>query len=232
VTGILERLGCFLRVPDMRPRAEIEADIREELAAHVALRARDNEAAGMPPEEALRDAELRFGDAERVVAACRDVQMKERIVLQRINVVLIVVLIVGAAANLWVGARAQERMSSEVASMRNDVVALAGVVRAERDRDAAPPPATTEVPHQAVYVLGKVATPGEISWREDLSLTKLIAIAGDFGEFANRSRVTVTRTSDEGRRHMLIDFDAIIAGKHPDVALEPDDVVYVPEAFF
>lgn len=46
------------------------AEIAEEIAAHVALRAQDNELAGMSPPEAARDASVRFGDAETTTRAC------------------------------------------------------------------------------------------------------------------------------------------------------------------
>ncbi len=86
-----------------------------------------------------------------------------------------------------------------------------------------------------VYILGKVRTPGRhpvVKGRTGFTLTKLIALAGDFDEFANRSKVTVIRKTDTGRQRFVVDFDEIIEGKRPDVDLSADDLVYVPESFF
>lgn len=227
MTGILARLRRPLRLPDMRPRSQIEADIDEELAAHVALRARDNEAAGMPPEQALREAELRFGDRQRIFAECRDIQLKERIVLQRINVALVAVLVVGMAASLWTGTRAQEAAQAQIAVLRSEVAALAGALRSGPAAGAA----SAEERAPAVHVLGKVRRPGEIPWCERMTLTKLIAISGDFEEFAKRTEVTIMRGSAPGGRE-VVNFDDIIEGKREDVRLGAEDLVYVPESFF
>ena len=86
-----------------------------------------------------------------------------------------------------------------------------------------------------VYILGKVRNPGRhpvVKGRTQFTLTKLIALAGDFDEFANRSKVTVIRKTDTGRQRIIVDFDEIIEGQRPDVELSADDLVYVPESFF
>ena len=86
-----------------------------------------------------------------------------------------------------------------------------------------------------MYILGKVRNPGRhpvVHGRTSFTLTKLIALAGDFDEFANRSEVTVIRKTDTGRQRFIVDFDEIIEGKRPDVDLDADDLVYVPESFF
>ncbi len=253
VTGLLERFGLFARAPDMRPRAAIEADIREELAAHVALRAQDNEAAGMSPEEALRDAELRFGDTRRVAAACREIQMKERIVLQRINVILIVVLIAGTAANLWAGAGARADLNRDLAGLRVDVAALAGEVRATRA--PAPPQLLTakdllaplEVAEtRRVYVLGQVSAPGAVVWRKDLTLSMALAECGGLAKHAGAERISVVH---EGGGIDVHDLRILqigtqgLADRYADRAdkadpttmedplLRPGDRIIVPESF-
>jgi predicted permease len=54
--GILRRLGNLFR------RAEVDSEIDAELKAHIAMRIDDNIAGGMAPEEARRDAMVRFGN--------------------------------------------------------------------------------------------------------------------------------------------------------------------------
>ncbi len=53
-----------------RHRQAFAREIEEELRAHLALRAEDNRRAGMAPDEAEADALERFGDVERIHAAC------------------------------------------------------------------------------------------------------------------------------------------------------------------
>jgi len=85
-----------------------------------------------------------------------------------------------------------------------------------------------------VYVLGKVGAPGRhplVKGKTPFTLTKLIAIVGDFTEFANRSRVKIIRTTETGRQFHEIDFDDSIDGARADFEMKADDVVYVPESF-
>ncbi|MDX1531558.1 MAG: ABC transporter permease, partial [Rhodothermales bacterium] len=51
-------------------RRALAGEIEEELQAHLAFRAADNRRAGMSPADAAADARARFGDVERVKAAC------------------------------------------------------------------------------------------------------------------------------------------------------------------
>jgi hypothetical protein len=66
-------MSIFRRIANLLHRSRIDRDIDVELQAHIALRTEDNLAAGMAPEEARRDALVRFGNRtktkERVAAA-------------------------------------------------------------------------------------------------------------------------------------------------------------------
>lgn len=50
------------RLWELKGRKQVEQDIDEELRAHIDMRTADNIAAGMPEEEARRDARIRFGN--------------------------------------------------------------------------------------------------------------------------------------------------------------------------
>jgi RNA polymerase sigma-70 factor (ECF subfamily) len=107
----IRALADHLPPPDPRPISEVDDDIREELQFHLEMRTQDNLAAGMTPEGARHDALRRFGDFERVRMACRRIHVGERIMLQRIQTLLTLVLL-GAVIFLGVahynGQRAQE----------------------------------------------------------------------------------------------------------------------------
>src|SRR5271168_1848997 len=61
------------RIANLFSRSRVDREIEAELTAHIDLRIEDNLAAGMSPEEARRDALLRFGNTtatrERVASA-------------------------------------------------------------------------------------------------------------------------------------------------------------------
>jgi predicted permease len=66
-------MAVFRRIANLFRRSRIDQEIDAELRAHIALRIEDNIAQGMTPEEARRDALLRFGNPtstkERVTAS-------------------------------------------------------------------------------------------------------------------------------------------------------------------
>lgn len=65
-------MALFRRIGNLFRRNRIDSDIDAELQAHIAMRTEDNIASGMPPEQARRDALVRFGNTtstrERVTA--------------------------------------------------------------------------------------------------------------------------------------------------------------------
>ncbi len=66
-------MALFRRVANLFHRSTVDHDINAELQAHIAMRMDANVATGMSPEEARRDALLRFGNPtttrERVAAS-------------------------------------------------------------------------------------------------------------------------------------------------------------------
>jgi hypothetical protein len=57
-------MSLFRRVSNLFARAHVEQEIDAELRSHIEMRTADNMAAGMPPEEAQRDAMIRFGKSQ------------------------------------------------------------------------------------------------------------------------------------------------------------------------
>jgi predicted permease len=55
-------MSLFRRIANLFTRSQIEQEIDSELRSHIEMRIEDNIAAGMLPEEARRDARLRFGN--------------------------------------------------------------------------------------------------------------------------------------------------------------------------
>lgn len=55
-------MGMLRRLLNLGRRGKTDADIEAELESHIEMRAEDNLAAGMSPEQARREARLRFGN--------------------------------------------------------------------------------------------------------------------------------------------------------------------------
>ncbi len=84
-----------------RSEAQIEAEIADEIEFHLEQRTRELVEQGRSEQDARAEAERRFGSVERVRESCRWVQLGERIMLQRIQVGLNLVLVVAVVALGW-----------------------------------------------------------------------------------------------------------------------------------
>jgi protein involved in polysaccharide export with SLBB domain len=81
-----------------------------------------------------------------------------------------------------------------------------------------------------VYVYGSVKAQGpeEIPPNEVFTVSKAVIRAGGFGDFANKRKVKVTRKNGHD---FTVDLKRVIEEGHTeeDLALEPDDQIYVPQ---
>jgi hypothetical protein len=115
LTGHLKALDC-------RSVAELDQEIVDELQFHVEMRTSDGIRAGMSPTAAREAALARFGDFERTHRDCRRTLLGERIMLQRIQAVLTVVLLLVVAAigyQMYSSQHANEKALADVqASLR------------------------------------------------------------------------------------------------------------------
>ncbi len=249
---VLERIGLFWSPPDSRPRAAIEQDIHDELESHIALRTDALVEEGVAPDEARRRAESAFGDRQRIFAACRRTQLRERIMLQRINFTVLLAVLAAFGWSLWRAEALHDRTAGAFGDVRGELQALRADVAAGRRAatlrmpefpalELAAPAGHTDVltsdwgstPVAAggaqVHVLGNVSRPGSIPWSSGMTVVTAIAACGDFEEFASRGDVRILR---RGKSIGPIDVTAILEGREKDVELKRDDRLYVPETFF
>ena len=86
-----------------------------------------------------------------------------------------------------------------------------------------------------VFVLGEVVKPGSYDFSPDRGLTvvEAIALAGGFTKYGSAGRTKVVRKKGKELENIVVPVDEVMKGdKSKDVALLPDDVVYVPETIF
>jgi polysaccharide biosynthesis/export protein len=82
-----------------------------------------------------------------------------------------------------------------------------------------------------IYVMGDVNRPGAYAITTNdahLSVLQLLAFAGSASKTAVLGHVRLIRSTEHGPVELKVQLDAIQKGKQPDVALQPNDILYVP----
>ena len=79
-----------------------------------------------------------------------------------------------------------------------------------------------------VYALGEVKKPGPQFWTRNLGVLELITLAGGLNDI-HWSHVIIIRGGLHNPKMFKVDFDGILAGKVPNVALKSNDIVYMPK---
>lgn len=92
-------------------------------------------------------------------------------------------------------------------------------------------------PWGTVKVMGEVGQPGPINMPAtmDMTVTKVLQVAGGVKPFADKSRILVTRCDKDGRRtRTYVDLREIGEDGRfdKDILLKAGDVVYVPETWY
>ncbi len=86
---------------------------------------------------------------------------------------------------------------------------------------------------EMVYVVGEVARSGgfPLNEREKMTTLQALALAGGLERVASPKNARVLRRSPSGERtEMRVDLQAILTGKGEDIALAPDDILFVPSS--
>jgi polysaccharide biosynthesis/export protein len=83
-----------------------------------------------------------------------------------------------------------------------------------------------------VYVQGEVKSPTTLKYTTDLTLLKAIAHTGGFTQLAAGNRVVLVRGSGAKRENVRVNVDDMLKGNVPDIALNPNDIVIVPQRLF
>jgi len=83
-------------------------------------------------------------------------------------------------------------------------------------------------------ILGQVAKPGtyEIPGGTSLSLLEAVGIAGGFTRSADRGKVSIERTTSEGRQSIKINAKKLSGDGENGFAVQPGDVISVAESWF
>lgn len=87
---------------------------------------------------------------------------------------------------------------------------------------------------EPVYITGSVVAPGGILMRDQLTLSRALAMAGGTRPEANLSEITIYRqkAGSDQQETIKVDYAAIKKNKTPDVFLKPYDVIDVTNSGF
>lgn len=88
-----------------------------------------------------------------------------------------------------------------------------------------------------IYIMGAVGRPGGYvlnESRQQITVLKALALAGDVTAFAKKSRIAILRhdpgTPEEKRTEIPVDYKSMVKGLIADIKMRPDDILYVPES--
>ncbi len=81
-----------------------------------------------------------------------------------------------------------------------------------------------------VYVLGAVALPRMVAFKNELSMVSAIATARGPTPGAWLRHVAIVRGSLSEPSIAIVDYEAIVQGRDTDVRLHPRDIVYIPQS--
>jgi hypothetical protein len=95
--SMLRSLSAALPAIDARSIGDIEQEILDELDFHIEMRTLDNIRSGMLSGEARAAASAQFGDFGRIHRECRQTLLGERLMLQKLQTAMTVVLLVVVA---------------------------------------------------------------------------------------------------------------------------------------
>jgi len=185
--------------PDPRSQQEIERDIDDELEFHLERLEAEERAAGKPPDAARLEAQRRFGSLDHYRKLCLNLNLKERIMLQRINLALLVLVALGLGLTAWQSWAAQSRTANAVEGLTKQLAAMSANQATSQPQKREPSAASQakgtsqDPPSQTIFIS---------TWTSD-TLTR----AGAF--------VLPTDAKEASLRNMLI-----LAGWDPSVPID------------
>jgi polysaccharide export outer membrane protein len=86
----------------------------------------------------------------------------------------------------------------------------------------------------AVYVNGEVKAPGAVKYTGDLTILKALTQVGGMTPLAAGGRVDVLRGNAEKKERIRVDVDKMMRSpdENPDIRLQPNDIIFVPQRLF
>jgi polysaccharide biosynthesis/export protein len=86
----------------------------------------------------------------------------------------------------------------------------------------------------SVYVSGEVKAPGAVKYTGDLTILKALTQVGGPTPLASIGRVDILRGTAEKKERIRVDVDKMMRSpdENPDLRLQPNDIIFVPQRLF
>ncbi len=205
---------------DPRPAPEVDADIRAELDSHLAMIEEELLAQGAAPADARARALARFGDPARLARQARTIKLGDRIMLQRINLALLIVL---GSAVIFLLVQNQRINTRSIQTLEQVSASLSALQQRQPAPQAAPTPPGP--PSKVVYIEGAVERPGTFMIPPGgFTLKRLIAAAGGLKDSAKTVYLDHQAEDAHDSIFSTSNFEA-----WNDPSLKADDVVTVTD---
>lgn len=202
---------------DSRSMRQVREDIRDEMQSHINMMREELKADGIEGEEAERHIAERFGDESQWRAKSESVILGERIMLQKILVVLVLALAVGLGWSVWEARASRVAMQAEMGKLQEQMTIL--VAKAKE-------PSIVRQQPGFVYVDGKNLRSGPYQLSQGLTLKRLLASCGA-GNLENAKHVAITRRTVEGQETKKYDAKELMSDTNLDPLLQADDMIQV-----
>ena len=79
-----------------------------------------------------------------------------------------------------------------------------------------------------VFISGEVKQPGIVRIRSEITLVKLIIMAGGFTEWANKRKISIITKENGKEKRITANYNKIIDGDIPDIVIKPGDTIIIP----
>ncbi len=89
---------------------------------------------------------------------------------------------------------------------------------------------TVTIGDRVYYVRGEVKQPGRLVYTSETTVTKAIAAAGDFTDFANHRKVKLIRANTGVQ--IIVNCNRVLSGDEPDPPVYPGDQIFVYKSIF
>ncbi len=88
-----------------------------------------------------------------------------------------------------------------------------------------------ELNSKRVIVFGQVARPGTFPFQEGMTIVQALTMAGGFKDLADQNKTVLTRRVEGAEKRFVVPVEAIGLGREPNLALQPGDIIFVPETW-
>src|SRR5688572_20793983 len=220
--SLINSIQSMLPRPESRSRDQIARDLDDEFNFHLEMKARALQSEeGLDRDAACGLARDCFGDIERIRKDCQRIALRERIMLQRVNLVLMIVVmlvVIAVGAQVYITQRyntlALQAITADLARMKFD---------AEAATRANPAP-------RVVYIDGDLPRPGvyALPTAGKLTLSRVLTAAGaaETGEVVS---VLVNGSDPDGRSivRYIDEHYSLTRDPNSDLVLSPNDRIVV-----